>query len=62
MMSNVRPKIMRVLIPYLNRNAFLFMVHFYGNMTVVDFENVVHNVTNVIEKYMLLPITHIYGY
>ena len=48
MMSNVRPKIMRVLIPYLNRIAFLFMVHFYGNMTVVDFENVVHNVTNVI--------------
>ena len=62
MMSNVRPKIMRVLIPHLNRIAFLFMVHFYGNMTVVDFENVVHNVTNLIEKYMLLPITHIYGY
>ena len=53
---------MRVLLLYLNLIVVLFMVHFYGNITVMVLENAVHNVTNVLEESILFHITHIVGY
>ena len=58
--------LLRVLLFYLNLIVvllwFIFMVHFYGNITVIVLENDVHNGTNVLEEYIIFHITHIDGY
>ena len=51
-----------MLLLYLNLSVVLFMVHFYGKITVIVLENVVHNGTNVFEEYIRFYITHIDGY
>ena len=54
--------ILIVLLLYLNLIVVLFMVNFYGNITVIVLENAVHNGTNVLEEYIGFHITHIDGY
>ena len=49
MMSNFSHLILRVLLLYLNLMVVLFMVHFYGNITMMVLENAVHNGTNVLK-------------
>ena len=57
MMSDFDHKSLRVLLLHLNLIVVPFMVHFYGNITVMDLENVVvHNGTNLLEEYMLFHI------
>ena len=51
-----------MLLLYLNIIVVLFMVNFYGTITVIVFENAVHNGINVFEEYIRFHITHIDGY
>ena len=51
-----------MLLLYLNLIVVLFMVNFYGNITVIVLVNAVHNETNVLEDYIICHITHIDGY
>ena len=51
-----------MLLLYLNLIVVLFMVNFYGNITVIVLENAVNNGTNVLEEYMIFHITHIDSY
>ena len=49
--------ILRVLLLYLNLFVVLIMVHFYGNITVIDLENSIHSGKNVLEE-LLSSIYH----
>ena len=43
-------KFLRMLLPYVNRIVVIFMVHFYGNIKVIDLENVLQDGINVLTE------------
>ena len=62
MMSNFGHLSFESVVTLFNLIVVLFMVHFYGNMTVIVLVNAVHNGTNELEEYILCHITHIDSY